>query len=394
MGTAYTPGLTVTGRARIRKTRRLPLKGEVVVEVGDKVSPSTVVARAMLPGELRTVKVSQMLGIEPSDLPRAMLVKIGDRIERDQVIAQVSSFFGLFKSVCRSPVSGTVEYISEVSGHVGIREPSIPLTLNAYIRGEVVEIIPEEGVVVETKGAFIQGIFGVGGESHGTLCVVASSPDAPLSAEDIGDELSGKILVGGSIVTSSALRRAAEVGVKGVITGGITDRDLVEFVGREIGVAITGHEDLPFPLMITEGFGRMRMAERTFSLLKSLDGMEASMNGATQIRAGVIRPEVIVPMEGIEEDLVEMEPAEEGELSIGTMVRIIREPYFGKTGTVVGLPPENRRIETGAMVRVAEVVLEDGTRVVVPRANLEIMLGRSFPLSGSSRHNKDKGYRG
>jgi hypothetical protein len=249
-------------------------------------------------------------------------------------------------------------------------------------------------VVVETKGAFIQGIFGVGGESHGTLCVVASSPDAPLSAEDIGDELSGKILVGGSIVTSSALRRAAEVGVKGVITGGITDRDLVEFVGREIGVAITGHEDLPFPLMITEGFGRMRMAERTFSLLKSLDGMEASMNGATQIRAGVIRPEVIVPMEGIEEDLVEMEPAEEGELSIGTMVRIIREPYFGKTGTVVGLPPENRRIETGAMVRVAEVVLEDGTRVVVPRANLEIMLGRSFPLSGSSRHNKDKGYRG
>lgn len=374
MGTAYTPGLMVTEKARIRKRRRLPLKGEVLVEVGDLVSSTTVVARTMLPGSLRTIKVAQILGIEPSDLPKAMTLSVGDKVEKDQVIARISSFFGLFKSECRSPVSGTIEYISEVSGHVGIREPSIPLTLNAYVRGKVTEIIEEEGVVIETKGAFIQGIFGVGGESHGDLCLIASSPDDPITAEDIGKDLSGKIAIGGSLVTYDALMKAAELGVKGVIVGGVKDEDLIEFVGREIGVAITGHEELPFPLIITEGFGRMRMAERTFYLLKSLEGMEASINGATQIRAGVIRPEIIVPLTDIEE-APEAGSAIEGELSIGTTVRIIRDPYFGRTGTVSALPSELRMIETKAMVRVAEVVLEDGMKITVPRANLEIIAG-------------------
>ncbi len=52
-------------------------------------------------------------------------------------------------------------------------------------------------------------------------------------------------------------------------------------------------------LVITEGFGKMAMAHRTFDLLKSKQGMKASVNGATQIRAGVMRPEVIVPLIGL-----------------------------------------------------------------------------------------------
>ena len=41
------------------------------------------------------------------------------------------------------------------------------------------------------------------------------------------------------------------------------------------------------------------MAARTFGLFQALQGRTASINGATQIRAGVIRPEVIVPLEGV-----------------------------------------------------------------------------------------------
>jgi hypothetical protein len=39
------------------------------------------------------------------------------------------------------------------------------------------------------------------------------------------------------------------------------------------------------------------MAQRTFELLKSLTGKKTSINGATQIRAGVMRPELIVPVD-------------------------------------------------------------------------------------------------
>ena len=60
-------------------------------------------------------------------------------------------------------------------------------------------------------------------------------------------------------------------------------------------------------------------------------------------------------------------------LDIGAPIRIIREPYFGKLGRVSGLPVELQELETEAKVRVLEVELEDGKKVVLPRANVEII---------------------
>ena len=46
MGTAYTPGLKVLKNTTVEKDRRLPLKGNVLVSLGDEVTHDTVVARA------------------------------------------------------------------------------------------------------------------------------------------------------------------------------------------------------------------------------------------------------------------------------------------------------------------------------------------------------------
>ncbi len=56
-----------------------------------------------------------------------------------------------------------------MTGQVIIREPPIPVEVDAYIDGVVSEVMPSEGVVVESEGAFLQGIFGVGGETIGPL---------------------------------------------------------------------------------------------------------------------------------------------------------------------------------------------------------------------------------
>ena len=113
------------------------------------------------------------------------------------------------------------------------------------------------------------------------------------------------------------------------------------------------------------------MAARTFDLLKAQEGMMTSINGATQIRAGVVRPEIIIPVEDQEE------PVDTGitgdALDIGTPIRIIREPYFGELGHVSALPVELQELETEAKVRVLEVELADGNRVILPRANVEII---------------------
>lgn len=373
MGTAYTPGLTVSGNTIIRKTRRLPIKGEVLVREGDMVEADTVVARAYLPGILQTVRVAQTLGIEPKQIREVLKVKEGDTVEKEQVIAETKGFFGLFRGICKSPVRGTVELISPVTGHVGVREPPTVIEVNAYVRGRVVQVMPEEGAVIETQGAFVQGIFGVGGERQGILRMLVQSPDEVLTEAHLTDDLAGTIVVGGAGIESGALRKAARLGIVGIVAGGIRDADLVEFLGFDIGVAITGQEDIPLSIIVTEGFGVMRMAQRTFNLLKRLEGQRASINGATQIRAGVIRPEIVVPLEVAEHPLEAMPTAESQQLNIGVPIRIIREPYFGKLGRVRALPPDLVEIESGARVRVLEAELEDGKVVTVPRANVEII---------------------
>ena len=374
MGTAYTPGLTVSANTVILKTRRLPIKGEVLVQEGEVVQPDTVVARALLPGILQTVRVAQTLGIEPKQIHSALKVKEGDTVEKDQVIAETKGFLGLFRGVAKSPVAGTVELISDVTGHVGVRQPPTVIDVNAYVQGRVVKVLPQEGAVIETQGALIQGIFGVGGERRGTLRVLVSSPSETLTAQHIPNDVAGQILVGGAAVEADAITRAAERGAVGIVAGGIRDTDLIRYLGRDIGVAITGSEDIPLSIIVTEGFGAIQMASRTFRLLKSLEGKTASINGATQIRAGVIRPEIIVPLED-PSHLPESPPAREAQmLDIGSAVRIIREPYFGRLGTVVELPPELMEIESGTHARVLKAKLDDGTVAVVPRANVEIIV--------------------
>lgn len=370
MPTAYTPGLRVTEYTTIRKVRRLPLKGEVLVQVGQKVGADDVVARALLPGNLQAVRTAEHLGITADEVLRLLKKHEGDVVEAGEVLVETRGLFGLFGSKLTAPARGTIEYISSITGTIGLREPSVPLNLNAYIAGIIEEVMPGEGVTVATEGALVQGIFGVGGERRGKLKTVAAGPDATLDESRLTPECAGCVLLGGATTNVAQIRKAIEVGAVALIVGAVSDAVLRAYLGYDIGVAITGQEDIPLTLILTEGFGQLAMAWRTFSLLDNLQGLDASINGATQIRAGVIRPEIIVP------ERASAHAAEEpgaSELQVGTRVRLIREPYFGRFATVAALPPELHQIETEAMVRVAEVTLEDGPRTLVPRANVEII---------------------
>ena len=377
MSGAYTPGLTVSARTTIIKTRRLPLKGTVLSTTGTWVTPSDKVARAELPGIMQPIKVASKLGIEPSEVPALLTVKVGDKVNRGDIVAITKGMWGLFKSECKSTTTGTVELISNITGNVGIREAPTPIEVDAYIPGKIIEVLDGEGVVIEAHGALIQGIFGIGGERRGEIMMITAGPDDPITADMITAAHAGKIIVGGSNLSGDALRKAHELGVTGIVVGGIVDKDLIDYLGYDIGVAITGHEDIPLTLVLTEGFGTIAMAGRTFNLLKSLMGKTASICGATQIRAGVIRPEVIVADDtenagGTAAD--EVVPS--FSLEPGTNIRIIREPYFGLLATVTALPHHLVVVGSGAEVRVLEAKLNTtGEIVTVPRANVEIVAG-------------------
>jgi len=374
MAHAYTPGLKVKRFTIVSKTRRLPIPGEVLVKEGDIVTHDQVVAKTQVPGEIHLINVANALGVDPEETSQYMLKKLKEPVAKKEVIAKRSSFFGLFKSFVYAPADGTIELISDVTGQIALREPYVPVEITAYIPGKVVHVMPREGVTIRTPAALVQGIFGVGGEAHADLKVIANSPDEVLTPEKIDSSCEGKVIVGGALVTGEALAKAVKTGVKGIVVGGVEDEDLIKFLGYEVGVAITGHEEIGVSLIITEGFGKMKMPDRTFSLLKSFDGREASINGATQIRAGVIRPEIVIALKDTEvKGLVEEAEEAGGGMVPGTPIRVIRDPYFGAIGHVVSLPVELQVVETESDVRVVEIELEDGRRVIVPRANVEII---------------------
>ena len=369
---AYTPGLKIKSSMTITKYRRLPVKGEILVKEGDEVSFDDVVGRAIVPGDPYTIKATDLLNVEPKEISDFIVKKAGDPVKKDEPVAVYKILLGLSKRYAKSPVDGIVETMSDITGQVIVRSNPIPVIVKAYIPGKVCKVVPGEGAVIETRAAFIQGIFGLGGETHGEIKLAVSSPDQSLVPDLITEEHKGRILVGGSDVSYEAIEKAVHIGVAGIVSGGIDQDDLKKFYGQQIGVAITGEEELGLTLIITEGFGRMSMSQKSFELIRRFERSIASINGTTQIRAGVIRPEIVIPHEQTPEQSITTEKRDAGMMP-GTSVRIIRDPYFGAIGKIDSLPVELQIVETGAKVRVASVRLEDGTLAIVPRANVEII---------------------
>lgn len=375
MAHAYTPGLQVTQRMRYRARRVLPIAGQVLVKVGERVNARDVVARTELPGDATPINLANQLSLPPGDVPACMLRKEGDRINMGDLLARTKGIFGMFKNEYASKVAGTIESISGITGQLIVRGEPIPVEVRAYVTGEVVEVLPEEGVVVETDVTFVQGIFGIGGEAFGPIRMACKDHKEEFAADLVSAEMKGTVIVGGARMSGETVKRAIEVGAAAIVSGGIDDADLRDILGYDLGVAITGTERIGITLIITEGFGEIAMAERTFRLLASREGDDAAANGATQIRAGVMRPEIVIPLSEEEKSAEAEGPHSVGLLEVGTVVRIIRDPHFGVIGTVAALPSEPRELGSGSKARVLEVKCESGETVVVPRANVEIIGG-------------------
>ena len=295
MAHSYTPGLTVTEQTTVHRRRILPLPGTVLVRVGDVVHADTAVARAELPGKVVPLNLANQLGIAPDEINDYLVKKEKESVRKDDVLAENKPFIKWFKTEIRSPITGTVESVSTITGQILLREPPRLLELRAYIDGTIAEVHPAQGVTIQTTCSLVQGIFGIGGETSGELVMGVAAPDQPLTPEQMTPAMKGKIVVGGAFLSAATMTRAKEIGVAGLVVGGIHDKDLRALLGYDLGVAITGTEQVGFTLILTEGFGAIPMAPKTFALLSAHAGQKASLSGATQIRAGVIRPEIIIP---------------------------------------------------------------------------------------------------
>lgn len=347
----------ITPLTTIRRERLLPAPGQVLVGSGEMVGPADVVARCQLPGEVRVIDVSRALGIQRERATKYVRKAIGDTVQVNDVLAVPRGLIGQLRKSCRSPVDGQIAEIRD--GLILIESEATTFELRAHIKGQVTNVMPNRGVVISAAGALIQGVWGSGGESEGILKMLVDSPLKPLRARSIDVSCHGTVIVGGRIIEEAALEQAVEARVRGIIAGGV-NADLCPVL-----------EALPFPVLITEGFGDLPMSQPVFSLLYSNMGREAMLSADTLTRWGARRPDVLIPLRADEE--MPHEDTHIPPLEVGDQVRALRAPYLGSMGVVADLPTQPRVMESGARLPVAVVVLEDREQVSIPLANLELI---------------------
>lgn len=347
----------MTALTTIRRERLLPAPGQVLVGAGETVGPADVVARCQLPGEVRVVDVSRALGIPRGRVAGTLRKASGDAVQANEVLAAPAGPLAGLRKSCRSPVDGQVVEIR--NNLVLIEAAATNFELRAHIKGQVTNVMPNRGVVISATGALIQAAWGSGGEAEGILKLVVDAPQKPLRPRAIDVSCHGTIVIGGRIVEEAVLAQAVEAKVRGMIVGG-ADATLIGLL-----------ESLPFPVLLTEGFGTTPMSEPAFSLLHSNMGREATLSADTRTRWGAIRPEIMIPLRAEDEM-----PGEDGTikpLQMGDRVRALRAPYLGTLGTIAGLPQRLQMLESGARMRVAAVDLADGEQALIPLANLELI---------------------
>ena len=339
--------------SHIVRRRVLPIPGDVMVRVGDRVQPDDIVAEASIKGQLYPIDLARALKVSARSVPDRLEVAEGQSVPEGGTLASVRRL-GIGKRQVRAPFGGTVQGISE--GIVFFRKEPQICRLRAYLPGEVCEQYPGRGVAVRTVGCLVRGVWGSGDEASGPLMTVVAGPGETLTWQKVLLHHRATILMGGIIEDPRVLFRAKRFGVSGLVAGSMAPA--LQAVCEGLGL----------PVVISEGMGRIPMAEPIFGALRSYDGFPAVISGTD--RDGRSGPELIVPLTADPEALSQpvVRP-----LEAGASVRLTRPPYLGAVGTVVSLAATPQETVIGTRSDGAEVRLPDGRRVFVPFSNMELL---------------------
>ncbi|RME36838.1 MAG: hypothetical protein D6793_05115 [Thermoflexia bacterium] len=348
----YVPSVIVSPLTVIRRERRLPAPGDILVREGDRVEAVQVIGQAFVPGEFRILNLAEALGVPRRAVRRYLKVKPGQEVRRGDVLAVRG---GLSRRVCRAPMEGTVTGIG--GGRLILEAPAQMVEVRAGCPGLVRRVLPREGVILQVSGALIQGAWGNGQEEFGVLRVLTDARDKVLRKRYVDASCRGAILVAGLLNDEEVLQQAIEMQVRGIIVGGLAP----ELLDRAL--------EAPFPVVTTEGIGPIPMSEPVFRLLSTHNGREAALDGRTSVGLEKRRPEVIIPLPAEPKtDSLHFQPVP---LQVGDTVRMIRAPHRGKAGTVREILPTARGLLGIHLPAAVVQVSGEEEPLVVPIFNLE-----------------------
>ncbi|NJD58775.1 MAG: hypothetical protein C3F13_18665 [Anaerolineales bacterium] len=339
--------------AAIQRERLMPASGRIVARRGQQVNPNDVVAEAMLRPEHLVLDIARGLGLSANDADHYIQRRAGDEVGEGDVIAGP---VGLGRRVIRTPRSGTV--VIAGGGQVLLELEGEFTELLAGYPGTVADIVGDRGVLIESTGSLLQGVWGNGRINYGLLNLLAHAPEDELTTGMMDVSLRGSVVMGAYCGDERVLQAGEELPIRGMILASM-DSALCSIA-----------RGLSYPIVLLEGFGKLAMNPDAFNILVSGSRREAALIAEPWDRIRNTRPEVVISLpEGVRPEI----PAESKPFASGQTVRVISPPYKSMVGTLTNLQAGLSVLPSGLRAETAGVRLANGDIVQIPLANLEVI---------------------
>ncbi|MBN1427029.1 MAG: hypothetical protein JXB07_01510 [Anaerolineae bacterium] len=348
----------VTAVTTIRRLRRLPPTGIPKISLSQPVKALDVVAIAEMPNNFRVLKLDKQLRTEPKYAETFMIRRVGDMVQKGEVLAIRKISLGLRKLRVVSPIDGRIVHME--NGQVVIEGERQRQEIFASVPGKIVAMEVGEQVTVETNAALIQIAWGLGGLAWGTLKLMDTEPGLTTDAKRFNIDHRGSIVAIASPLTEEFLKGAIEIRVKGLIASSMHS-NLLPLLSK-----------VEFPVGLTQGFGRVPMCERILNLLSTYNGREIALDMTFSPDWRDARPEIIIPVSSGQSS-AEDRSGDQHEFRVGQKARVLQPPYLGEIGTINSLPDDVCRLESGLWMPGARMQMSTGETIFVPFVNLEYL---------------------
>jgi hypothetical protein len=202
-----------------------------------------------------TISASELIGIKEKDFKYSLKRKAGDFVfAGDTLVKNLSADYKFLAS----PYTGTIQNIDFSKCALTICYDKKPFSMMSNCYGKVIDIKDDKDVYIQFKAIKLEGKVGFGGDISGIL----HTHNVASNFMEIFNDVDSKIyeqsfkdkIVFINHISYTELITFSKLGIKGLICCTISYRCLATFIGKDIGVVLTGNESLPFSLILINGF--------------------------------------------------------------------------------------------------------------------------------------------
>lgn len=359
--------------------RSLKGKGKLLVQAGQEVTPEEIVGKSSVSSGVRVINLAKQLEVAPDQVKNYLQRPIGQKIYKGELLAFKTGGLLESKRIVTAPTDGILEFLSN-NGDLMMRFLPREVNLPSAVYGIIEKIDQSKGeVLIKTEATQIYGLFGSGRVREGNIKILGARGDLisklkiPNSAEHI--------IIGGSLIYSDAIYAAMNLGISGIITGGINAKDYKAMSGGRLVFPGKMGTDIGISTIVTEGFGSIPIGEDLFNLLwqfnnkfSIIDGNRALLSLPSTDSSCLNRVKKSkLPVSSIQIGFVEpLNSIEAVSLNLNQQVRIIGSIFAGTQGKVINIDKIPTLLESG--IRTYLVTVETRSRKIkIPYSNIEVI---------------------